>query len=135
MRVAFDADVLIYAGAVGHPVGERIRVLLQDEAIEPVGSLLLLVEVLAKPMRRAPGSADVEALASVLSRLELLPLDEDAGRLALGFAVHYGLRAADAAHLATAVTAGAAMFVTNNRKDFPQAIAEIDVVFPDDLSI
>jgi hypothetical protein len=37
-------------------------------------------------------------------------------------------------HLATAVAAGADRFLTNNRKDFPQTITEIDVVYPDDLA-
>ncbi|MCI2267141.1 hypothetical protein [Sediminivirga luteola] len=44
-----------------------------------------------------------------------------------------GLRAADAAHLATAVVAGADRFVTNNRNDFPREISEIDIVYPDEL--
>lgn len=40
---------------------------------------------------------------------------------------------ADAVHLATAVTVRVDRFLTNNRKDFPTTIAEIDVVDPDDL--
>ena len=36
-------------------------------------------------------------------------------------------------HLATAVNAGASRFLTNNSKDFPKSIAEIDIVYPDDL--
>lgn len=46
----------------------------------------------------------------------------------------YGLRAADATHLATAVNAGADRFITNNRRDLKQDIEEIDVVFPEALS-
>lgn len=45
----------------------------------------------------------------------------------------YGLRAADAVHLATAVGGGADRFLTNNQSDFPTSIAEIDVVYPADL--
>ena len=41
--------------------------------------------------------------------------------------------AADAAHLATAVAAGADRFITNNGRDFPAAIDEIEVTFPDAL--
>ena len=41
--------------------------------------------------------------------------------------------AADATHLATAVAAGADRFITNNQRDFPQTIEEIDVVYPADL--
>ena len=48
-------------------------------------------------------------------------------------AVHR-LSAADAVHLATAVGAGADRFLTNNRRDFPRTIAEIAVVYPDELA-
>jgi len=40
------------------------------------------------------------------------------------------LRAADAVHLSTAVIANADRFITNNTKDFPVSIAEIDVTYP-----
>jgi predicted nucleic acid-binding protein len=96
--------------------------------------VLLLAEVLAKPMRRDPESEEVAALASLLSRLDLRPLDGPAGRLALALSVAYGLRAADAAHLATAVASGAERFITNNTKDFPQTITEIEVVYPAGLN-
>lgn len=54
---AFDADALIYAGVPGHPSGMRVRALFRTapDASAGVGSVLLLPEVLAKPMRR--GSA------------------------------------------------------------------------------
>jgi hypothetical protein len=32
------------------------------------------------------------------------------------------------------VAAGADCFLTNNRKDFPQTIGEIDIVYPDELA-
>ncbi len=39
-------------------------------------------------------------------------------------------------HLASAVSIGADMFVTNNRRDFKRTrISEIDVRFPDQLEI
>jgi predicted nucleic acid-binding protein len=45
----------------------------------------------------------------------------------------YGLRAADAVHLATAVSMGAGRFITNNMRDFDRHIKEIDITFPADL--
>jgi predicted nucleic acid-binding protein len=132
--LAFDADVLIYAAARDHPIGVRVARLFASDDIARVGSVLLLTEVLAKPMRDDPASDETAALLSLLSRLELRPLDDGAARLALVLAVAYGLRAADAAHLATAVAAGADRFLTNNRRDFPQTIAEIDIVYPDELA-
>ncbi len=134
---AFDADVLIYAAAAGHPLGARVAALFTDAdgAVVGTGSVLLLTEVLTKPMRADPDSDETATLLSLLSRLELHPLDEPTARLSLALAVSYGLRAADAAHLATAVAAGAQRFLTNNRKDFSQTITEIDIVYPDELPL
>lgn len=131
--IAFDADVLIYAAARDHPIGVQVARLFAADEIARVGSVLLLTEVLAKPMRDDPASDETAALLSLLSRLDLRPLDDATSRLALVLAVTYGLRAADAAHLATAVAAGADYFLTNNRKDFPQTIGEIDIVYPDEI--
>lgn len=132
---AFDADVLIYAAAANHPMGGRVAALFADADAGDagVGSVLLLAEVLTKPMRDDPESDETAALLSLLSRLDLRPLDEPTARLALALGIAYRLRAADAAHLATAVAAGADRFVTNNRNDFPRTITEIDIVYPDDL--
>lgn len=131
---AFDADVLIYAAAREHPLGRRVRTLFPAEAggLAGVGSVLLLPELLAKPMR--DGAADeVAALVGLISRLELRPVDAVTAEVATSLATSHHLRAADATHLATAVVAGADRFVTNNRKDFPGSIPEIDVVYPEEL--
>lgn len=132
---AFDADVLIYAGEVGHPLGKRVARLFPTAADEIAGSgsLLLLTEVVAKPLRVNPASNEAQRLLELLSRLDLYPLDDPTAQLALSLAVAYGLRAADSVHLATAIAAGADRFLTNNRKDFPKSITEIDVVYPDEL--
>ena len=131
---AFDADVLIYAGVPEHPLGRRVRSLLAVEpgAVAGVGSVLLLPEVLAKPMRDQ-ASGEVATLASLLSRLDLWPIDAMTAEVATSLAAAYRLRAADAVHLATAVVSGADRFVTNNRRDFPTTIAEVHVTYPVDL--
>ena len=132
---AFDADVLIYAATRGHPLGAKVLGLFRaaDAAGQSagVGSVLLLGEVLTKPLRADPGSAESVALLGLLSRLSLKPLDEPTAQLALALGVSYGLGAADAAHLGTAISAGAARFLTNNRRDFATSISEIDTVYPD----
>jgi hypothetical protein len=43
------------------------------------------------------------------------------------------LKGAEATHLATAVVMGADRFITNNRRDFPKSIAEVDLVYPSEL--
>ncbi|MGH9918959.1 MAG: type II toxin-antitoxin system VapC family toxin [Nitrososphaerales archaeon] len=133
---AFDSDVLIDAAVPGHPLGRRVAVLLEPRTpvgASGTGSLLLLPELLAKSLRDG-GSEEVRALSVILSRLELRPLDRATAELATALAVRYGLHAADAVHLATAVGVGADRFITNNRRDFPAAaISEVEVVHPADL--
>jgi predicted nucleic acid-binding protein len=132
---AFDADVLIYAAEPGHPLGRRVLPLLGGDAPPAeavpvgVGSVLLLPEILTKPVRAA-ADAESLALAALLARLDLLPVDAATARLAVVLGAAYGLRAADAVHLATAVAVGADRFVTNNSRDFTSDIVEIDVVHP-----
>lgn len=139
---AFDADVLIYAAAAAHPLGRRVLALFADpdpEAGEPsldaavgIGSVLLIPEVLVKPTR--DGAADESArLAALLGRLDLRPTDAATATLAVALGAFYRLKAVDAVHLATAVGAGADRFITNNQRDFPTTIGEIDITYPTDL--
>jgi len=134
---AFDADVLIYAAVPGHELGQRVRALFSAEPVEDsragIGSVLLLPELLTKPLREHADDEFTELIA-LLGRLDLLPTDEATAEMATALAASYGLRAADAVHLATAVGAGADRFLTNNRSDFPKSIAEIDITYPDELA-
>ncbi len=135
---AFDADVLIYAAVPDHVLGERVVALFSggpggtDDAIAGIGSVLLLPELLTKPLRQQ-ATDELEALGALLGRLELRPVDSATAELATALGSSYNLRAVDAVHLATAVAAGADRFITNNRSDFPRSISEIEVVYPDDL--
>lgn len=135
---AFDADVIIYAAVPHHPLGRRVAALFPDEPVSEadppfgVGSLLLLPEVLGKPLRDG-GTDEVAILAGLLSRLDLRPLDVATAELAVALSSAYRLRAADAVHLATAVALGADRFVTNNQHDFPASISEVQVTYPADL--
>jgi len=136
---AFDADVLIYAIAPGHPLGRRVAALFLSgqggsEPTDPVGtgSLLLLPEVLSKPYRDG-NDGEVEELGDLLERLVLRPLDRVTAELASSLGATYRLRAPDSVHLATAVRAGADRFITNNRRDFPMSITEVAVTYPEDL--
>lgn len=135
---AFDADVLIYATVPGHRLGTRVLALFPPEAtamtgsVAGMGSVLLIPELLTKPLREG-AEAELEALVVLLGRLDLRPTDEATAQLAATFGATHGLRAADAVHLATAVSAGADRFITNNANDFAKTIAEIDVTYPEDL--
>jgi predicted nucleic acid-binding protein len=131
----FDADVLIYAAIADHPLGQKVADLLtadQTDTGSSAGSVLLLPEVLGKPLR--DGSTDeVRILAGLLARLDLCPLDRSVAEIATALSAKYGLHAADATHLATAVGLNADRFITNNRRDFPVTISEIDIVYPANL--
>lgn len=135
---AFDADVLIYAAVPGHELGRRVRALFASEPpsdavpVQGIGSMLLLPEVLSKPLREQADDELID-LAALLSRLDLLPVDQATAQLAVSLGALHGLKAADAVHLATAVTAGADRFVTNNHRHFPRTIGEVEITYPLDL--
>ena len=98
-----------------------------------LGSVLLLPEVLSRPLR--DGAVDeVRILAGLLARLDLRPVDRATAELATALSSRYRLKAANATHLATAVSMGADRFITNNKRDFPPAITEIQVTYPADLA-
>ena len=136
---AFDADVLIYAAVPDHALGRRVRALFPLDPVEAtgavagIGSVLLIPELLTKPLREN-ATDELDELGALLGRLDLRPTDEATAELATAFGAAYGLRAADAVHLATAVGGGADRFLTNNLSGFPKTITEIDVVYPEDLS-
>lgn len=108
-----------------------MRTLFEQER-PGIGSVLLVPEVLTKPYRER-AQQETAALAALLGRLELVPVDAAVTNLATALGARYGLRTADAVHLATAVSVGADRFLTNNRRDFPRSITEVDVTYPGDL--
>ncbi|PSK96093.1 putative nucleic acid-binding protein [Haloactinopolyspora alba] len=135
---AFDADVLIYAAAPAHPLGNRVLSLFSESGrgereFAGLGSTLLIPETLIRPTRHGD-SGERLALASLLVRLDLRPSDMAIADLAVALGAGYGLKTVDATHLATAVNAGADRFITNNRRDFPKSITEVDVTYPEDLT-
>jgi predicted nucleic acid-binding protein len=133
---AFDADVLIYAAVPGHPLGRRVAALIRsagNRTTAGTGSVLLLPEILGKPLRDG-AAEEVQILAGLLARLDLRPVDLATAELATFLSARYKLKAADATHLATAVGTGADRFITNNQRDFPQAVTEIDITYPADLA-
>lgn len=97
-----------------------------------IGSVLLLPELLTTPLRKK-ARAEMSELRSLLARLDLRPTDQPTAELAIVLGASYALRAVDAVHLATAVSAGADRFITNNKSDFPKSISAIDITYPEEL--
>jgi predicted nucleic acid-binding protein len=116
--LAFDADVLIYATQIGNPLGEPVAALFDTEpSINPIigyGSTLLIPEILIRPTRYGD-TAELSWLISFIGRLQLLDVTEEIATKAVTLGAKYGLKAADSIHLASAITAGADGFCTNNR--------------------
>jgi predicted nucleic acid-binding protein len=132
---AFDADAVIYAAVRDHPLGRRVLALFRQPSWQfaGTGSVLLLPEILTKSLRDG-NAAEARILAGLLARIDLRPLDRATADLATALACKYALSAADATHLASAVSIGADRFITNNQRDFPGAvISEIRVTYPADL--
>lgn len=135
---AFDADVLIYAAAPGHPLGERVAAMFPKAPVGSprdtvgIGSVVLVPEVLSKPLKDGD-AVTVRKLSQLLARLDLRPVDRATAEQAAVLGARYNLRAADATHLATAIGMGAHRFITNNKRDFGAPITEIDITFPADL--
>jgi predicted nucleic acid-binding protein len=121
--------------ARSHPLGRRVLSLFREAGQQHAGagSVLLLPEILSKPLRDGD-SAEVRILAGLLARLDLRPVDRATADLATALASKYGLRAADATHLATGVGLGAERFINSNQRDFPRAITEVRVTYPLDLA-
>jgi predicted nucleic acid-binding protein len=137
---AFDADVLIYAATPEHQLGQKIESLLRvsdaSDALDAdtfgTGSVLLLPELLSKPTREQDLHT-LDRLSKIIGRLTLYRTDLPTSQLAVTLGAKYKLRAAGAIHLATAVIVGADRFITNNARDFPRSISEIQIMYPSDL--
>jgi predicted nucleic acid-binding protein len=127
MSEAFDSDVLIYL-VEENTFAPSIRRAM-NEADGLLGSVVLLPEVLSKPMRMGAEGEHAD-LTRVLALFDLKEVDLDVALAATTLGAKYGLRAADAIHLATAVVWGAERFHTNNRKHFGPHITEVEVVWP-----
>ncbi|HEX5939292.1 MAG TPA: PIN domain-containing protein [Dehalococcoidia bacterium] len=134
MRWAFDADVLVYAAMPAHPFSRAIRgVLYELVQREGYGSVILITELLTKPTRQRHES-ELATLRLLLGYIELIDLDADLATKAVDLGAGYGLKLADAVHLATAIEARADRFLTNNKRDFkPWMVSELEVVFPETL--
>jgi hypothetical protein len=83
---AFDADVLIYAAVPVHRLGRRVRALFPVHATTGgaragIGSVLLLPELLTKPMRDGV-ETELEAFTAQLGRIDLRPVDPTIAELA-----------------------------------------------------
>ena len=117
--VCIDANVVIYSVEKIEPYFTLLVPLWQSAQagqIAVLGSELLLLETLVKPLRVADTAVEsaFRSLLQASNELRLLPITasilEEAARLRAGL----NLTAPDAIHAATALSAGCDLFLTND---------------------
>lgn len=135
-RVALDSNVLIYLLEADPSLGPRAAGLLDAAEVGRLDlsmATLALAEILAGPARTGD-AARFESLTHELRDLPVTirPLDQaiadDAAWLRGA-----GLGLEDAVHLATAIAAGASVFVTNDRRIRP--LPRVEVRYLADMTV
>lgn len=127
--VYLDASALVKL-VVSEPESAALAVLLAEDA-PTVASIVVTVE-LPRAVRRAGATALLARASDVLSRVELIALDEEVTRVAAGLEPP-DMRALDAIHLASALSLGGELgsFVCYDRRLAHAARARgLDVVAP-----
>jgi predicted nucleic acid-binding protein len=136
-RVALDTNIFVYlfedTGAMGRVAAGLVDAISSDR-ITGITSALTLTEVIVAPVaagEETMAERYIDAIRSV-EHLQVVPttieIAADAG-FVRGWS---GMTLADAVHLATARTAGATVFVTNDRRIRPTphlaVVALVDLV-------
>jgi predicted nucleic acid-binding protein len=135
-RIAIDSNVLIYLLEGVGDLADRSAELLDgiaDGRASGVMATVALAEICAGPA--AAGQPDmVERYAGELTSLENVRLISLSAEIAVDAAVLRGqkqMSLADAIHLASATSAGATAFVTNDRR--MKSTPRIEIAYLDDL--
>ena len=134
-KIALDSNVLIYLietqGLLADAAASIVDAVAAGQVIA-VMSAIGLVEVLVGPARRGDAIA-FEITAEALRDLpiDVTPLGSAIAEDAAWIRGAVGLGVEDAVHLATARSAGATAFVTNDRR--LRSIPNLQVVYLDDL--
>ncbi len=134
-KIALDSNVLIYLietrGALADAAASIVDAVATGRVMA-VMSAIGLVEILVGPARRGDAIA-FESTADALRDLpiEVTALDSMVAEDAAWIRGAAGVGVEDAVHLATARSAGATAFVTNDRR--LRSIPNLEVVYLDEL--
>lgn len=134
--VFFDTQIAIYS-VEKHPVYAAVIrplwIAAQSGSLRAAASELIIPECLVRPLRNGDKllERDFEAFWSS-GHIGLEPISNAVLRKVAELRAKYiSLRTPDAIHAATAILAGAALFITND--DNFRQVAEVQSVFLDDL--
>jgi len=136
-RVHFDTVTLIYLierhPSYG-PLAREAFALVDAGRCVGLSSFVTLLEVLVKPFRdqRADLVREYRDLLTGSRGFFLFPLDREIAEQGARIRAQFGFRTPDAIQLATAVTHGADVFLTNDRK--LKNFEDVQVVVLDDFS-
>jgi len=135
-RIAIDSDVLIYLLEGSGERADRAAEIVdafEEGAVVAFMSAVGLTEILTGPSR-VGDTVRFESLAQEIGALRLTivacdaPVAEDAAWLRGA----HGMATPDAIHLASARSARATLFITNDRRI--RAVSHLEVVYLDDLA-
>ena len=134
--VALDTMMFIYQLEESPTYWPIVRPIFRDLAagrFSAVTSVVSLLEVIVQPLRNeAPQVADhYEALLYAYPHLTLIDVNRSITRRAAELRAMQRLRVADALQVATALTQGAAYFLTNDHE--LEGLSGIDVLILDDF--
>ncbi len=135
--VGLDTSVWIYhLEANERYLGLTTQILDAVRAGRPkaVTSVITLMELNVRPYKlNQPGVAlHYEAVVTNFPHLQLFDVDRAIARRAAQLRATYGLRPADALHVATSFVAGATAWITNDRA-LGRLSPHIDVIILDDI--
>jgi predicted nucleic acid-binding protein len=136
-RIAIDSNVLIYLLESPGPLAEAAAEIvdgIENGSMSGVMSSIATVEILTGPARAGDGPG-FESAAEMLRDLpvRVVPLDEAIAEDAAWVRGTTSVGLEDAVHLASARSAGATAFVTNDR--LVRSIPRLEVVYLDEIGL
>jgi predicted nucleic acid-binding protein len=118
-KISLDTNMFIYVFEQHPEFGEKAKAILEEVengVISAVASAVSLTEILVKPIRE--GNLNLEKQYKLLfthfPNLSIIPIDNSIAERAAYLRGIYGLKTPDALIVASAIAAGAELFITND---------------------